>query len=187
MKRILYIDACPRALSRTRELADALVEALEGECETIKPCELRLTGQTEESLIKREALIKEGKAADGYFSLANQFARADIIVIAAPYWDLLFPAALRAYLEEISVCGITFRYSESGIPLGLCRAESLYYVTTAGGFIGENNFGFDYIRALSQSLFGIRDVRCFTAQGLDIYGADTESIMEKAKESLDLS
>ena len=89
------------------------------------------------------------------FCYARQFADADTVVIAAPYWDLLFPAVLRIYLENITVCGITFRYSEKGIPESLCNAEKLCYVTTSGGFIGENNFGFDYVKALSSGFFGM--------------------------------
>ena len=66
----------------------------------------------------------------------------------------------------------------------MCKAKSLYYVTTAGGYIGENNFGFDYIKAVSSGFFGIEDVRFFSAEGLDIYGADIDDIMKKAKENI---
>ena len=57
------------------------------------------------------------------FDLARQFARAEIIVMAAPYWDLSFQAALKQYLEQVNVVGITFRYSEEGQPVPLCRAR----------------------------------------------------------------
>ena len=43
------------------------------------------------------------------FDLARQFARAEIIVMAAPYWDLSFQAALKQYLEQVNVVGITCR------------------------------------------------------------------------------
>ena len=33
------------------------------------------------------------------FDLAGQFAGADTIVIAAPFWDLSFPAALKQYMQ----------------------------------------------------------------------------------------
>ena len=60
------------------------------------------------------------------FELARQFAAADQIVIAAPYWDLSFPAALKQYFEQINVLGITFAYTPEGVPKGLCRARKLY-------------------------------------------------------------
>ena len=57
------------------------------------------------------------------FSLAKEFAIADTIVIAAPYYDLSFPAMLKQYFEQINVLGVTFTYSDSGIPEGLCKAR----------------------------------------------------------------
>jgi FMN-dependent NADH-azoreductase len=102
-------------------------------------------------------------------------------VIAAPYWDLMFPATLKAYLENITVSGMTFCYSDQGLPQSLCKAKSLYYVTTSGGFIGQNDFGFSYVKALAQSFFGIAEIHCYAAQGLDIFGADVEAIMSRAK------
>ena len=111
---------------------------------------------------------------------ANQFAAADAIVIAAPYWDLAFPSKVRAYLEEVTVSGITFRYGEYGIPQGLCRAKRLVYVTTAGGPIFQN-YGYEYIKALAQGFYGIPNVSIVKAEGLDIWGADAQAIMEAAK------
>lgn len=145
--------------------------------ENIKPLDSKLLGE-------RDSLLNEGKTDNEMFSLARQFASVDTIVIAAPYWDLMFPSVLKVYLENITVCGITFRYSNKGIPQSLCKAENLYYVTTSGGFIGENNFGFDYVNALAKGFFDIADVKFFSAEGLDIYGADVELIMNKAKKNM---
>ena len=184
MKKILYINACFKEGSRTNELAQNLLRQLNGEIQCVNLYEENIMPINEELLNKRDVLLKAGKTDDEMFSYARQFASADIIVIAAPYWDLLFPAVLRIYLENITVCGITFRYSEKGIPESLCNAGKLCYVTTSGGFIGENNFGFDYVKALSSGFFGISDVKFYSAEGLDIQGADVASIMEKAKEFL---
>ena len=64
--------------------------------------------------------------------------KADIIVIAAPYWDLSFPAQLKDYIERVNAVGVTFDYDQEGIPYGLCRAKKLVYITTAGGNIQES-------------------------------------------------
>ena len=111
---------------------------------------------------------------------AVQFAQADTIVIAAPYWDLLFPTMVRAYLEAITVSGITFFYNEQGIPQGLCKAKKLIYVTTSGGPIIQN-YGFEYIKALATTFYGIENVEFVSAEGLDILGADPDAILRKAK------
>ena len=184
MNNILYINACVRENSRTDELTQHLLKSLDGQIQTVCLTEENINPLDPVLLAKRDQLLKNGKTDDEFFSLARQFASADTIVIAAPYWDLMFPSMLKVYLENITVCGITFRYSEKGIPQSLCKAQKLYYVTTSGGFIGENNFGFDYIRAVASGFFGISDVKFFSAEGLDIYGADVDKIMQEAKESM---
>ena len=184
MNKILYINACAREDSRTNGLAQHLLGKLDGQKHVVELYKENIRVLDEGLLAERDRLLKAGKTDDEFFRLARQFAEADAIVIAAPYWDLLFPAVLRVYLENISVCGITFRYSEKGIPMGLCKADKLFYVTTAGGFIGENNIGFDYVKALATSLFGIENVKFFSAEGLDIDTADVAQIMKRAKESI---
>ena len=80
---------------------------------------------------------------------------------------------------------MTFRYTPEGFPAGMCKAKKLIYITTAGGPIGEYNLGFDYVKALATLYYGISEVQCFTAEFLDIDGADVPAIMAKAKEAVD--
>ena len=40
----------------------------------------------------------------------------------------------------------------------LCKAKALYYVTTSGGLNTPDDFGFGYIKALSQSFYNIDKV-----------------------------
>ena len=182
MNNILYINACCRASSRTDELAQHLLSKLDGKVTELKLYEENIKPLDGKLLAERDNLIKDGKTDDEMFSWAKQFAAADTIIIAAPYWDLMFPSVLKVYLENICVCGITFRYSDKGVPDSLCKVQKLCYVTTSGGFIGENNFGYDYVKALAKGFFGIGDVSFFSAEGLDIYGADVELIMQNTKE-----
>ena len=118
------------------------------------------------------------------FNLARHFSQAETIVIAAPFWDLSFPSLLKQYLEQINVVGITFKYSEEGVPVGLCRANRLFYVTTAGGNYVPEVFGFGYVKALAQNYYGIQDVRQIEAIGLDISGANVNAIMRDAEATL---
>ena len=126
-------------------------------------------------------MIARGAIDDEMFSLARQFAKADTVVIAAPYWDLSFPAALKQYIEAINVVGITFEYTEEGIPKGLCKADKLYYVMTAGGDYAPEDYGYGYIKALSESYYGIKNVTLIKATGLDIKGADVEAILKNVE------
>ena len=176
----LYVDACVRKDSRTRRLAKALLSRLNGPWEEIRLEDTDFSPVTEAYLHLRDKLIREKDDQHPLFALARQFREAETIVIAAPYWDLSFPAVLKQYLEQVNVVGITFRYSEDGVPVGLCRAKRLFYVTTAGGLYAPEEYGFGYVKALAQNYYGIQDVRKIEALGLDLFGADVHAIMASA-------
>lgn len=135
-------------------------------------------------LPERDRLIAQEKWEYPMFDLARQFAAADQVVIAAPYWDLSFPAALKQYLEQINVVGITFIYTPEGIPKGLCKAHKLYYVTTAGGNYVPWEFGYGYVKALAKGYYGIPETELIQATGLDINGADVEGILAEAMDRI---
>ena len=177
---ILFINGCVREGSRTLELAQAVLSKETDDIQEVKLYEDGPDGLTWETLQERERLLQQGQLDAGMLRWARQFAVADTIVVAAPYWDLLFPAKVRDYLEAVTVSGVTFRYGNNGVPQGLCRAKRLIYVTTAGGPIFQN-FGFSYVEALAKGFYGIQDVRLVKAEGLDIWGADPKAILEQAK------
>ena len=176
---ILFVNGCVRENSRTLELAQAVLAKETDAIEEVRLYPDGPNGLNAEKLAQRDALLTNQELDHPMFRWARQFAAADTIVIAAPYWDLAFPAKVRAYLEEVTVSGITFRYGENGIPQGLCRAKRLIYVTTAGGPIFQN-YGYKYVKALAQGFYGIPEVTMVKAEGLDIYGADPEKIMADA-------
>ena len=182
---ILLVNACVTEESRTLRLASRLLEKLDGEVTEINLSKESFPVVDAAFLKKRDKLIEEKKWDDPLFAMARLFAEADRIVIAAPYYDLSFPASLKQFFEQINVLGITFEYSPEGFPVPLCKAGRLYYVTTAGGAFVPEEYGFGYVKALAENFYGIKDVRQLKAVGLDIYGADIEGIMEKAFEECD--
>ena len=182
---ILFINACVRTESRTRQLTEKLLLKLNRPYEEVRLHEIAFPVADEDFLNMRDRLIAERDFENPLFDRARQFSESEIIVIAAPYWDLSFPAALKQYFEQINVVGITFKYTEDGIPVGLCKARRLYYVTTAGGSYVPEEFGFGYIKALSQGFYGIQEVRKIEAAGLDLVGADVSAIMRAAEAAID--
>ena len=182
---ILYINTCMRRESRTRELAERILSRLDGRVEEINPTRDGIRPLDEESLEKRTQLAGAGDFSDPMFDPAKKFAAADTIVIAAPYWDLSFPAVLKAFFEQICVVGLTFNYGEDEKAYGMCRAKRLIYVTTAGGYMIPEDLGFGYVKALAREFYGIPRVYCLKAEGLDLYGADTESIRKDAAQRAD--
>lgn len=181
MEQILFLNACAREdSSRTLWLARQLLDRLEGQLTQLDLYQEPLAPLDRDGLEERSQLLALGDLAAPQFRYARQFAGADTVVIAAPYWDLTFPAVLRLYLEQVSVAGIAFRYTYLGRPIGLCRARRLYYVTTAGGPIGARNLGFQYVQELAGSFFGIPRLTCFSAEKLDMLDADVPAILQQA-------
>ena len=165
---ILFINACTRRESRTKRLADEVLAQWNEPITEVRLYKTTFSPTDEAYLAKRDRLLSERRFDDPMFALANEFASADRIVIAAPYWDLSFPAILKQYLEKINVPGITFFYTGEGVPRGLCRAEELVYVMTAGGTYVPEEFGFGYVKALAENFYGIKNVRLVKRTGLDM-------------------
>ena len=182
---ILYINACVRKDYRTNELAQYTLSKLQGKIEEINLDFEKISPLYKERLELRDNLIKDKNDKHPMFKYAKQFATADIIIISAPYWDLSFPAILKTYIENINVNGITFSYSEKGYPVSLCKAKKLIYITTSGGPIISDEFGFGYIKSLAENFYGIKDIKYIKAEGLDIWGANIQEILEKAKKDIE--
>lgn len=182
---ILFVNACVRPDSRTKQLADYLLEKLDGTVTEVRLGTENIQPLCRETLEQRNTLLAEGKPDAPPLRYARQFAEADVVVVAAPYWDLSFPALLKAYVEAINVTGVTFVYTEDGRPRGLCRAKKLYYVTTAGGPILSDDYGYGYLESVCRMFYGIPESHQIKAQGLDIIGADVEGILEAARAKVD--
>ena len=175
---VLFINACVRENSRTLMLAKNVMKNMLGEITELNLNLENIEPLNTELLEKREDLVKAGKFDDPMFRYAKQFATADAIVIAAPFWDLSFPAKLKIYLEQITVSGITFRYI-NGRPTGLCQAKKLTYVTTAGGPIFDD-FGYTYVKTLAQKFYGIQKTEAVRAMNLDVDMISAQELLEKA-------
>lgn len=184
--KILFVDACPRSrdISRSYKLGRAFMDEylrLHPDAEVIEyrldDMNIRpLTGNAEKA---RSEMSIAAKLTDPAFQPARDFAAADKIIVCAPYWDYAFPACLKAFIESICVYGITFRY-ENDLPVGMCRAEDLVYLTTAGSPIGEDNWGGDYLKAVTRKLLGVKNFHQVSADGLDLSGADPDSLVAEA-------
>lgn len=185
---LLYIDACVRADSRTRRLADRLEARLrsrgESEVRRVVLDEAGILPLDGKTLEERMRLSEAGDFSGPLFQPAKEFAAADTILIAAPHWDLSFPAALKAYVEAINIIGVTFLYSPEGVATGLCNASRLYYISTAGGPATPPVYGYGYFEAMAKTFWGIPDVYCVQAEGLDVAGADIEGILAAAEKEI---
>ena len=172
LKEVLLIDCCiRRESSRTRRLAQAFVNALDParfhvtvldpEAEGLRP----LTGVFFQA---REELLARGELDHPRFRYARQLAQADLVVFAAPFWDLSFPAILKIYIENVCVEGITFACDEEGLH-GSCKASRMVFLTTRGAVYGGSPLeqGSRYLEAMAR-FFGIPAYSCIAADGMDL-------------------
>ena len=185
MTNVLYIDCCIRGeQSRTRKLADAFLFALSQRADISVD---RLT-LMDEPLVpfqngffwQRERLLEQGELDHPRFRYAHQFQQADRIVIAAPFWDLSFPALLKVYIENLCVQGITFDCDETGTH-GVCRAKSMLLLTTRGGALEGSPLdnGTKYLGDMAK-FFGIPSFAYVAADGLDLGLEPVEAILARA-------
>ena len=185
---LLFVDCCISQRgrdSRTRRLAEAYLEAVrrahpEVRVETVNLEKLELLPLDQKTLDRRDGLAMAGEFSDPLFEQARRFQEADRIVVAAPFWDLSFPAVLRIYMEHISANGLSYHYDEQGCH-GDCRAEQLVYLTTGGDFQRENSLGVLYWQQLC-AMFGIDRYDYVFAGGLDAVPEQAEGILAEACE-----
>lgn len=182
---ILYVNACVRKESRTNILAQYILNKLDGNIEEIKLDNIGLLPLNSDRLNERERLVKIGNYNHSMFDCAKQFAKSDIVVFATPFWDLSFPAYLKTYIENINVAGITFQYTNSGCLESLCNVKQVFYVTTSGGELFCDDFGYEYIKTVCNVFYGVKDIKYIKAEKLDILNSDTDKILSSAKENID--
>ena len=120
MNKLVVINACVRqADSRTLRIAEPLIAAL-GERYEI----------TRYDLPEMEG-VGRGEIPAWALAAAKAIAAADRILIAAPFWDMSFPAVLKAFFEQVSLFDVTFTDTGSTCR-GLCKAPKVLYITTRG-------------------------------------------------------
>lgn len=180
----LFVNACMRGKDDSRTYA-LCREYLAGKPDVVEVdlTKNELAPFDAEKVAYRVAKQEARDWDDPIFSLSRQFAAADEIVVGAPYWDMSFPSALKVYIEHVSVCDIAFHYTEDAQCEGLCKAKSLTYITTCGGFVEGANFGYEYLCGIAK-MFGIPETRFVAAEGLDIVGIDVDAQMDKAREQM---
>ena len=185
--KILMINGCVRGdKSRSWKLAEAFLNEMKRNAPADMQYEqLDLPAMDFKPLVgeffeAREELLAAGKREHERFRYAHQFAEADLLLIAAPFWDLSIPAIVKLYIENISVEGITFGCDATGMH-GLCKAKECIFFTTSGSVYGDGELehGASYLRALCK-MFGIGKFTCICAEGIDAFPDKQDAIMKQA-------
>lgn len=181
MKKLLYIDACIRdEQSRTKRIATPVIEALKQKYEVQTLC----INELDLSIVRKELVTKRtsGEIDTQVMQWAESVRDADRIVIAAPFWDMSFPAALKNFFELCSIMDVTFKTDDKTC-YGNCKAEKLLYITTRGMNISTGDAleqATPYLKALSW-LWGIGPLQVISVQNTDYLPAsEVDNRIEEA-------
>ena len=176
--KLIVINACVRqADSRTLRIAEPVIKALSGRYEIIRYDLPEMDG----IVPLTPALFAErgrGEVPSWARAAAGEIAGADRILIAAPFWDMSFPAVLKCFFEQTSLFDITF--TDTGKTCtGLCNAPKVLYVTTRGMDIPTGDpreQATPYLKALG-SLWNLGELTTIAARNMDY--CTPEQIEEK--------
>ena len=166
--KLVVINACVRqADSRTLRIAEPVIEALSKRYETIQYDLPEMDGivpLTPELYAGRA----RGEVPSWAFAAASDIAKADRIMIVAPFWDMSFPAVLKCFFEQTSLFDVTF--TDTGKTcVGLCKAPIVLYITTRGMDISTGSpreQATPYLKALG-TLWNLGELTTISAQNMD--------------------
>lgn len=189
MSKVLYIKANikPEGQSRTYQVSDAFIEEYQKQHPEDEIVTLDLYKEEIDFLRPEDLGVLFGPKTEEskqhpHLKYAYQFAEADKYVVAAPMWNLNIPAILKAYIDYVSVSGITFKYTAEG-PVGLCNDKKAVYIVSRGGAY-ENapvEMGERYLRTIF-GFFGITDMETISAENVDGLADKAGEIVEEAKQ-----
>ena len=101
----------------------------------------------------------------------KELMEADVIVIGVPLYNFGIPAALKAWVDQVSRAGLTFNYAD-GTPKGMVTNKKVYLSVASGAIFSEGafksyDFAEPYLRAVLGFL-GMTDVTTFRVEGTSI-------------------
>ncbi len=189
MAKLLYVKASPKGdFSNSITISDKFVE----EYKTLNPNDEVITLDLYNEnfkFINAEDLATvfgpkdETSKNHPILKYAYQFLEADKYVFSTPMWNLGSPAIVKAYIDYISVVGITFKYTEQG-PVGLCNGKKAVHINSRGGeysseYAAPLEMGDRYLKTIF-GFFGIEDFTTIAADGLDVQTNDKDAIISEA-------
>lgn len=189
MSKVLYIKANIKneGESRTFKVSDSFVEEYkknnpEDEIITLDLYKENIDFLRADDLGRLFGPKDEESKNNSILKYAYQFADADKYIIAAPMWNLSFPAILKAYIDYVSVSGITFKYTAEG-PVGLLNNKKAVHIVSRGGGYDNSPYemGDRYLRTIL-GFFGIKDIETIGIDNLDVIGVNVEEKVEEGIE-----
>lgn len=207
MKKLLYIpvNTKPEQLSTSKAIGREFIKRFMEQNKDYELIELDICNENIPELNYRyfkcraelvsgpeyDALSPEDKAAvDRINQLCDQFLSADVYVIAAPMWNVFFPARLVTYIDCIvqnhKVIEIT---PEEVTGLLDDKERKMVYIQSSGGkypklFSSKVNHGTNYLHDLF-TFVGFSQFEKLIVEGVETPEVGKEKAMQKAIDDMD--
>lgn len=150
MSKVLLIEASPRGQrSRSIAVARSFCQAYrknhpETEIETIQLFEMDLPAFDGGALEAKYEILSGGSPSPKHQqdwsrveAIIEQFASADVYVLAVPMWNFSIPYRLKQYIDVLVQPGYTFRYDPETGYQGLLEDKSAFIAYARGGDYSE--------------------------------------------------
>ena len=147
MEKILFINSCynyekSRTLYLTKKIFEKFDIDNKFDFEEVKLKDLHLLPLSEEKLKLRFDLANKHMFDMDMLTYSKKVLSADIVVIAAPFYDYSYPSILKLFIENISVPNLMYNYSKDGYE-GYARGRKFIYISTRGANLPDSeDFGF---------------------------------------------
>jgi len=187
--KILYIKANPKKVSNSisSKVACNFIEEYRKanpshEIDTIDLFDKKWPHVTRESLedySNENGIIK---------STARNFTNYDKYIFSVPMWNLSVPSILKAYFDHVLVSGITFKYNDIGIPIGLLKNKKAVCILARGGnysYWPMSNFAHDrrYLKHILKFI-GIKDITFLEVNNTEKNRDRSDKIVKKMQNKI---
>ncbi|EEM05621.1 FMN-dependent NADH-azoreductase [Bacillus pseudomycoides] len=200
MTKVLFITANPNSAEASFGMAvgESFIEAYKNEHPQDEVVTIDLFNTTVPT-IDAEVFTAWGKfaAGEGFETLSQSqqqkiaamntnletFMNADRYVFVTPMWNFSYPPVVKAYLDNLSIAGKTFKYTENG-PVGLLEGKKALHIQATGGVYSEGpyaamDFGRKHLNAVL-GFMGISDVDYLAVEGMNANPEKAPEIKEAA-------
>ncbi|PFN04317.1 FMN-dependent NADH-azoreductase [Bacillus cereus] len=200
MTKVLFITANPNPVEASFGMAvgEAFIEAYKNEHPQDEVVTIDLFNTTVPAL-DAEVFAAWGKfaAGEGFETLSESqqekiaamnsnletFMNADRYVFVTPMWNFSYPPVVKAYLDNLSIAGKTFKYTENG-PVGLLEDKKALHIQATGGVYSEGpyaamDFGRKHLNAVL-GFMGVSDTEYLAVEGMNANPEKAPEIKEAA-------
>lgn len=207
MKKLLYIsvNSKPEDLSASKTVASKFINTFleknkDFEVEEVDLYKDHIPRLEYQYFEKRNCIVdendanklddKDRKEVQRIRALCDQFASANVYVIAAPMWSLSFPAPLKEYLDCILQDQKTIKFEDKKIvPLLADKPRTLVYIQSSGGDVPwllrpVLNKGVNYTENIFK-LTGIKHFEELLVDGTGFTEDEKQEAISKAIEKID--